>query len=68
MDYTKVLGELRTEHQRLNEAIEVMERLAAGKTRRGRPPLWMTKHRANGAAPRRGRPPGSKNKPKGSAE
>jgi len=43
MDILKMLTELRTERQRLEEAILVVERLAAGTRgkRRGRPPKWM---------------------------
>jgi hypothetical protein len=59
MDTNKMLAELRAERDQLNEAIRVLERLAAGSgKRRGRPPKWMA------AVKRRGRPPGSKNKPK----
>ena len=59
MDIDKILSELRTERDQLAEAILILERLAAGGgRRRGRPPRWMT------ALKRRGRPPGSKNKPK----
>lgn len=63
MDVNKMLVELRQERETIEEAILVLERLARGRgKRRGRPPLWMTQT----AAPikRRGRPPGSKNKPK----
>ena len=61
MDVTKILGELRSERQQIEEAILSLERLARGRgRRRGRPPAWMS-----GEEPkRRGRPPGSKNKPK----
>ena len=43
MDISKMLAELRTELQRLDEAILVLQRLAArgGVKRRGRPPKWM---------------------------
>jgi hypothetical protein len=59
MDIHKMLAELRAEREQLSEAILVLERLAAGRDRpRGRPPAWMT------LVKRRGRPPGSKNKPK----
>lgn len=78
MDVSKVLVELRQERQQLEEAIITLERLARGRgKRRGRPPAWMSKNSSTGsssasspAAPagegkrRRGRPPGSKNKPK----
>ena len=53
-----------------DEAILVVERLAIGSgvKRRGRPPAWMVAARtgthAIDAPRRRGRPPGSKNKPK----
>jgi hypothetical protein len=63
MDLNKMLAELRQEREQIEEAIIILERLARGRgRRRGRPPLWMT----TGEAPvrRRGRPPGSKNKPK----
>ena len=66
MDVSKMLAELRQEREAIEEAIQILERLARGRgKRRGRPPLWMT----SGEAPvrRRGRPPGSKNKPKESA-
>jgi hypothetical protein len=59
MDLTKMIAELRTERDQINEAIIVMERLALGQgKRRGRPPAWLT------LVKRRGRPSGSKNKPK----
>ena len=52
-------AELRAERDQLDEAILLFERLAAGRgRRRGRPPKWMS------AVKRRGRPPGSKDKPK----
>jgi len=57
-----MLGALRSELEQINEAIRVVERLAAGAgKRRGRPPAWMA---AASAPKKRGRPPGSKNKPK----
>jgi hypothetical protein len=59
MNIGKMLDELRAERDQLTEAIITLERLAAGRgRRRGRPPAWMT------AVKRRGRPAGSKNKPK----
>jgi hypothetical protein len=61
MDISKMLEELRAERDGINQAILVMERLAAGQgKRRGRPPAWMK----DVMVKRRGRPPGSKNKPK----
>jgi hypothetical protein len=59
MDIEKMLTELRTERENLEQAIVTLERLGAGRgKRRGRPPSWMT------VVKRRGRPPGSKNKRK----
>ena len=60
MDVSKILGDLRSERQQIEEAIVSLERLARGRgKRRGRPPSWMSEI----AAPKqRGRPPGSKNK------
>jgi hypothetical protein len=62
MDVNKMLTEVREERQQIEEAIIILERLARGRgRRRGRPPAWM----ATATLPkRRGRPPGSKNKPK----
>ena len=68
MDLTKMLVELRQERAQIEEAILILERLARGRgKRRGRPPLWMTQGTGGGSespVKRRGRPPGSKNKPK----
>jgi hypothetical protein len=37
-----MISELQAEKQRLDEAIQALERLSAGKTRRrGRPPRWI---------------------------
>jgi hypothetical protein len=59
MDIEKMLTELREEREGVEQAILVLERLATGRgKRRGRPPAWMT------TVKRRGRPKGSKNKPK----
>jgi len=63
VDINKMLVELRAERENIEQAIMVLQRMAAGRgKRRGRPPAWMSA----GIAPikRRGRPPGSKNKPK----
>jgi hypothetical protein len=63
MDINKMLAELRTEREQLEEAIMTLERLARGRgKRRGRPPAWMSQIK------RRGRPPGSKNRPKTEAK
>ena len=62
MDVAKMLADLRQERAQIEEAILILERLARGRgKRRGRPPLWMT---PDEPTKRRGRPPGSKNKPK----
>ena len=59
MDTSKMLAELRLEREQIEEAIMTLERLARGRgRRRGRPQAWMAQIK------RRGRPPGSKNKPK----
>jgi hypothetical protein len=43
MDIVKMLSDLRSERERIQEAILVIERLAAGGgKRRGRPPKWMS--------------------------
>jgi len=59
MDVTKILAELKSEREQIEEAILSLERLAQGRgRRRGRPPAWMSEMTVK----RRGRPPGSKNK------
>ena len=59
MDMNKMLAELRTERDQLDEAIVTLERLVAGRgKRRGRPPAGVN------SVKRRGRPPGSKNRTK----
>ena len=61
MDLQKMLSDLRQQRDQIVDAILKLERLARGRGRkRGRPPAWM----ANVPAKRRGRPPGSKNRPK----
>ncbi len=41
MDLLKMIAELQTEKQRLDEAIQALERLSlADSRRRGRPPRW----------------------------
>jgi hypothetical protein len=60
MDVTKILAELKSEREQIEEAIVSLERLARGRgRRRGRPPSWMAEVNA---PKRRGRPPGSKNR------
>ena len=42
MDFAKILSELRSERQQIEEAILVLQRLAtSGGKRMGRPPKWM---------------------------
>ena len=65
-----MVAELREEHRVLTQAIEVLELLArGGGKRRGRPPKALSG--LGGDMPialkRRGRPPGSKNKPRAEA-
>jgi hypothetical protein len=43
MDLHKMIAELQAEKERLDEAIQALERLTAGKIRRrGRPPRWLS--------------------------
>jgi hypothetical protein len=61
MDVSKILAELKAERAQIEEAILSLEKLARGRSRGpGRPPNWMTEENT---PKRRGRPPGSKNKP-----
>jgi hypothetical protein len=61
MDILKILKELQEEHRTIEEAIETLERLAAGRRkRRGRPPAWMSALGEEDRPKRRGRPPGSR--------
>lgn len=65
MDVAKMLADLRQEREQIEEAILSLERLArGGGKRRGRPPAWMQEV----VSKKRGRPPGSKNKPKSAGE
>ncbi len=42
MDLHRMIAELQAERQRLDEAIQALERLSAGNARRrGRPPAWL---------------------------
>jgi len=52
MDIVNILAELRAERQRLEEAILVIERLAAsaGGKRRGRPPSWLAAVKSESAS------------------
>jgi hypothetical protein len=54
MDLHRMITELQAEKTRLDEAIQALERLLAGKLRgRGRPPRWVAeqlKHKAAAAA------------------
>ena len=67
MDISKLVDELKSERKVIEDAIVTLERLATGLgKRRGRKPAWMAS-RTDGVPKRRGRPPGSKNKPKSAA-
>jgi hypothetical protein len=41
MDLVKMIGELKTEQHRLEEAIAALERLSSNRSRQGRPPNWL---------------------------
>jgi hypothetical protein len=63
MDVGKILSDLRQERDQLEEAILSLERLSLGQgKRRGRPPAWLAQAQQV-QVKKRGRPPGSKNKP-----
>lgn len=51
MDILKMLADLRTEREQIEQAILVIERLAVGSggKRRGRPPKWMSEANAESA-------------------
>lgn len=53
MDVLKMLAELRSERERIEEAILAVQRLAAASRgrRRGRPPKWMSWAKRAGAGP-----------------
>lgn len=64
MDLVRVLDELKNERALIERSILVLERLAGGHPKtRGRPPRWLTDLKQKP----RGRPKGSKNKPKENA-
>ena len=78
MDVSKILAELKTERAQIEEAILSLERLAQGRKRGpGRPRNLESSGEPHSAGAsslaaelgirRRGRPPGSKNKPKPAA-
>jgi hypothetical protein len=51
MDITKMLSELRSEREQIEQAILVIERLAQGQgKRRGRPPKWMSEMKSDAPA------------------
>ena len=64
MDLTKILSELRSERDTLDEAIRAVELLAlGGGKRRGRPPAWMAKAKAeseDGSAAEQSKAPAKK--------
>lgn len=63
MQVTKMISDLETERAAIDEVLAALRRLAenSGQKRRGRPPKWMSE---TVTSRRRGRPKGSKNKPK----
>jgi hypothetical protein len=66
VDIFKILKELQEEQRNIEEAIETLERLAAGHgKRRGRPPAWMSALKGEDRPKRRGRPPGSRKRANG---
>jgi hypothetical protein len=62
MDVAKILKLLQQEREQIEQAIFSLERLGHGR-RRGRPPAWLKGIAAKAPATRRGRSPGSKNRP-----
>ncbi len=60
MDVDRILGELRREKAEIEEAIRRLESISRFGTKTGRPLGWITPPRNK----RRGRPIGSKNKPR----
>jgi hypothetical protein len=63
MDINKILSELRAEREQIEQAILVLQGLAQGQRRRGRKPAWMKQAEIE-PKKRRGRPPGSQNRPR----
>jgi hypothetical protein len=64
MDVTKIIAELRQEQEQIDHAIMALQLMGRGQgKRRGRPPKWLSEQTAE-APKRRGRPAGSKNRPK----
>lgn len=60
-----MIAELYEARDQVGETIATLERLAMGRgKRRGRPPAWMSAMKGEDGVKRRGRPLGSKNKPK----
>jgi hypothetical protein len=49
MNLEKILGDLRDEKRRIDEAISALERISAMRPRRrGRPPRWLQEQRVKG--------------------
>jgi hypothetical protein len=49
MNLEKILADLHDEKRRIDEAINALERISAGRPRRrGRPPRWLAEQRLNG--------------------
>jgi hypothetical protein len=52
MDYLKLIAELRSELEQIDQAILTLEHVAAGSgRRRGRPPKWLAAAKAKEAPP-----------------
>jgi hypothetical protein len=52
MNLEKILADLHDEKRRIDEAINALERISAGRPRRrGRPPRWLKEQRLNGNEP-----------------
>ena len=67
MDTQRLISDLLAEREKIDQAITVLRSIDAGRPRRGRRPAWMKQIEAQPQPKRRGRPPGSANRPKESA-
>jgi len=60
MNLEKILGELRDERRRIDEAISALERMSADRPgRRGRPPRWLQEHKQKSGHESNGNDPGA---------
>jgi hypothetical protein len=61
MNLERILGELRDEKRRIDEAISVLERISAARPgRRGRPPRWLQERKQKGGHEANGNDPGAR--------